>query len=224
VLSGIDHPIIQKIARQGRLLDLLSKYLTPWGESVKLNNGVLRYKLHQCRGDEHGTVRGRYSASMPDGGSTPHQVMKPSRQRKSMGAKYILRELVIPGQDDGLLVSADAMQIEYRIFASYTKSKKLRDAYAANPMLQFHEETRRMIEEFKPGIDYDGSKTLNFLSSATLREPSSPNSIANFLWTQASASGVRLQTIRCSSRLSLSKRRTTARYLKRSHLQNKRLT
>ena len=162
VLSHVDHPTVKKIARQGKLLDLLSKYLVPWSESVQRNNGLLRFKLHQCRGDEHGTARGRFSASSEGGGSTPHQVMKPSKQRKSMGPDWILRELVIPPKGM-VLISADAMQIEYRIFASYTGSKRLREAYKKNPMLQFHEETRQMIEAYRPGMDYDGAKTCNFL-------------------------------------------------------------
>lgn len=164
VLDKIDHPVIKKIARQSKLLDLRSKYLEPWSKSVKQNDGKLRFRLHQCRGDEHGTVRGRFSASSEGGGSSPHQIMKPSKQRKTMGPKYIIRELILPGEGEGLLVSADAMQIEYRIFASYTGSRALREAYAKNPMLQFHEETRRMIEKHKAGIDYDSAKTTNFLT------------------------------------------------------------
>jgi DNA polymerase I-like protein with 3'-5' exonuclease and polymerase domains len=162
VLGGIDHPVIRKIARQGKLLDLRAKCLLPWSKSVKENDGFLRYRLHQCRGDEHGTVRGRFSASSEGGGSTPHQIQKPSKQRKALGDRWILRELVIPGKD--LLVSADAMQIEYRIFASYTGSVALRKAYAENPMLQFHEKTREMMQVFKPGMDYDSAKTTNFLT------------------------------------------------------------
>jgi DNA polymerase-1 len=164
VLSAFDHPVVRKIARQGRILDLRSKYLVPWSESVKRNGGLLRFRLHQCRGDEHGTVRGRFSASSEGGGSSPHQVMKPSKQRKATGPKWILRELVVPGKRDGLLASADAMQIEYRIFASYSGSRALREAYARNPMLQFHEETRKMIAAHKPDVGYDEAKTINFLT------------------------------------------------------------
>ena len=163
-LAAIDHPVIKKLARQGKLLDLRAKCLAPWAKSVEENDGLLRYRLHQCRGDEHGTVRGRFSASSEGGGSTPHQIQKPSRQRKALGDRWILRELVVPGKNDGLLASADAIQIEYRIFASYTGSAALRKAYAENPMLQFHEKTREMMQVFKPGMDYDGAKTCNFLS------------------------------------------------------------
>jgi len=164
VLDNIDHPIIKKLARQGKMRDLKSKYLEPWSKSVRENDGILRFRLHQCRGDEAGTVRGRFSATAEGGGMSPHQVMKPSKQKKNMGPRHIIRELIIPGKDDGLLVSADAMQIEYRIFATYTRSAKLKAAYAKNPMLQFHEETRALIEYYKPDIDYDGAKTCNFLS------------------------------------------------------------
>jgi DNA polymerase I-like protein with 3'-5' exonuclease and polymerase domains len=164
VLASIDHPVIRKLARQGKLLDLRAKCLAPWSRSVKENGGLLRFRLHQCRGDEHGTVRGRFSASSEGGGSTPHQIQKPSRQRKALGDRWILRELVVPGPGGGLLASADAMQIEYRIFASYSGSRALREAYARDPMLQFHEKTREMIQAFKPGVDYDGAKTCNFLT------------------------------------------------------------
>lgn len=159
------HPTIDAIVRMGRLLDLRAKYLLPYHTAGLKNDGFLRYKLHQARGDEKGTVRGRFSASGADGvtGSSVQQVMKPSKQRKTLGPKYVVRELFIarPGER---VVSADAMQIEYRIFASRTGSKKLEAAYAANPMLQFHEEIRRLIEPYRPDVDYDKAKTLNFLT------------------------------------------------------------
>lgn len=158
VLAGIDHPTIKLIVKQSRLLDLRSKYLLPYAEAVKRDNGLLRFRLHQCRGDEYGTARGRFSSS----DKNIQQVMKPSKQRALYGDEFIIRELFVPGPD-ALLVSSDAAAVEYRIFASLAGTPSVLEAYRKNPKLKFHDLTLGMLQKYKPDLDYDRGKTLNFL-------------------------------------------------------------
>jgi DNA polymerase-1 len=159
IIDSHDHPTLALLKRVSKLLDLRSKYLIPYLEAARRDGGFLRFRLHQCRTDEHGTTRGRFSAS----DKNIQQVMKPKKQRKTYGDKYIIRELFMPPKDC-LLVSADASQIEYRIFASYANKRSVIEAYQQNPDTDFHELINGMIAKVKSGVDRDGAKTCNFLT------------------------------------------------------------
>ncbi len=169
ILSRYAHvPVIGKIIRQGKLLDLRSKFLLPYWESAK-DDGLLKFRLHQCRYSddakgEGGTKRGRFSSSDVN----IQQVLKTKKQKKAYGDRYIVRELFVGGEDGHgqryAIVEADARQIEYRIFASYEGSPKTIQAYKDNPLLDFHDFTTEEIKVYKPELDRDGGKTCNFLT------------------------------------------------------------
>lgn len=159
-LQDVEHPVIKKIVRQGKLLDLMTKYVTPYLSHVD-GNGILRYELHQMKGDENGTVRGRFSSSDVN----IQQVLKAKKQLKTYGPGWVIRDLFTapPGR---LFVSGDAAQIEYRILADYLENEEIFAAYARDPWLNFHTQAEQMIATAAPGsnIDYDGAKTSNFLT------------------------------------------------------------
>jgi DNA polymerase I len=54
------------------------------------------------------------------------------------------------------------MQIEYRLFADYSKSERLIRVYDENPLASFHESTHAMIVPHQPSFSYDDQKNLNF--------------------------------------------------------------
>ena len=175
-----DHPVIALLIRQGKLEDLDTKYFVPYLKHVN-GNGILPVNLHQTRGDENGTRRGRFSATAPN----IQAVLKPKKQKQTYGPGYVIRELFLPARGR-MFVSSDAAQIEYRIFAHLARNAAVLAAYAAeNPhdpltWLDFHEQARIMIAAFLD-VDRDKAKTLNFLCM----EESTPILKADLSWAPA---------------------------------------
>lgn len=128
------HPAVQ-LALEARQLDgLKSKYLTKYRRAVG-PGGILRYKLHQLRNDDYGTVTGRFSSSSVN----IQQVYSPDMQRNlGFTQDYLIRELFIPAPGK-VWAKADASQIEFRNFAHYSNSKRLIAEYQNNPEADFHQ-------------------------------------------------------------------------------------
>lgn len=164
VLKHVDDPVVQLARRAGKIASIRSKYLLAYTESAV--SGRLHYSLHQLRADEHGTISGRFSSS----DKNIQQVMRVSSQREAFGydAKdsshddqiYPIRRLFVP--QNGRWLCADARQIEYRLFAHYSNSPKILEAYRKDPLLSYHKLVHSEVEPFKPGVSYDKAKTLNF--------------------------------------------------------------
>jgi DNA polymerase-1 len=123
-LKKITHPMIQKGHRVKRLLGLKTRYMDKW-DKARIQD-ILYYSLHQLRSgeDDHGTVVGRYSATM-----NMHQVYKVENQIKKLGVGgYIIREWFIP--DDGFeMFTCDGSQLQFRLFAHLSQDKDLIRAY-----------------------------------------------------------------------------------------------
>lgn len=130
-IEKIGHPVLLKALRARRVASLRSKYIRKWLNQVGSDN-TLYYSLHQLKGDEYGTVSGRFS-----GTNMSQQIMKVSRQKLKFGPDHIIRELVIP--DEGFDIgTADAKQIEFRLFVHYSQSERLIDYYRRDPETDFH--------------------------------------------------------------------------------------
>ena len=181
ILKKIEHPLIQQAFRIGKLIDVRSK-LKKYAESVNESTGMLRFALHQLRSvkDEHdensaGTISGRFSSTKIDNkedeGINIQAVWKPSRQRVAFGYDeddsshdddiFIIRRLHVPEKGKQHL-SADAMQIEYRLFADDTRSQRLLDFYAADPLLSYHKMIHAELKRWKPDLTYRRCKDTNF--------------------------------------------------------------
>jgi DNA polymerase-1 len=180
VLKSIDNANIKLARRAKKLSSLMSKYINPYAERVE-SDGTLRYALHQLRAQkdewsgtgEAGTVSGRFSSSeLTDGeGVNIQQVTKVAKQRTAAGYDeadashddelFIVRNLFIP-EDGKQFLSADAMQIEYRFFAAYSKSKRLIDVYKSDPKASFHRMMHAMLRPFREGLTYRQQKDFNF--------------------------------------------------------------
>lgn len=100
--------------------------------SAAVVGDILRYHLHQCRTGDNGTVSGRFSASRVN----IQQVSSPDKQDHAT-MRWIIRELFLPSQGASWLC-ADASQIEFRLFAHYSGSKRLQKAYRDDPDTDFH--------------------------------------------------------------------------------------
>ena len=148
------HPVVAKVLHAAHLADLKAKFLVPY--SKRRVGDLLTYQLEQLRGEKGGTVSGRFSAHSEN----IQQVLSVEKQRAEYGDRYLVRELFIPRQ--GVLVAADARQIQLRILAHYVESPRLLAAYAANPLSDFHAEVGQMLEPFVPGFPRKRLKITNF--------------------------------------------------------------
>jgi DNA polymerase-1 len=144
-LSKVEHPCVRLVIAARKLHSLNTKYLKKYLKNLDHSN-ILRYSLHQLRGDEHGTVTGRYASAAPSsGGINVQQVMKVESQLEEEFIRdWIVRELFIPA-DGKIYVSADASQIEFRWFAHYSKSERLIREYNEDPTMDFHQLVANML-------------------------------------------------------------------------------
>jgi DNA polymerase I-like protein with 3'-5' exonuclease and polymerase domains len=188
IMKAEQHPTARKAFRAGKLMDLLSKYLIPYQKRVDRSTGILRYALHQLRAqkddfadfDSAGTISGRFSSTQldqhaeedTDKGFNIQQVIKVAKQRVMFGFHedddthddeiYLIRRLHVPRDRSHFHLSADAMQIEYRLFAEKTQSPRLLKIYEENPAASFHKATHKMLLERKPDLTYRRNKDYNF--------------------------------------------------------------
>lgn len=143
ILKELDYPEIQAALKIRRFKSMLSKYIVKYLRAVE-PNGIIRFSLYQLRGDEYGTITGRFSSA----NINIQQVMKVEKQEETLGLEYIIRELFIP--DDGFdFFAADASQIEFRLFAHYSGSERLIKAYNDDPDIDFHMLVTKMM---LPGV------------------------------------------------------------------------
>ena len=169
VVKQFQHPAIKLMRRAKKLFNIRSKYLLKYKNSLD-SKGILRYALHQLRatrgeGDdarEIGTISGRFSSTeITSGvGVNIQQVMKSEKQIVTHGDEFLIRQLHIP--KDGLFLSSDAKQIEYRLFANEINSPRILKSYAENPDLSFHKMIHKMLLPYKANLSYKRVKDLSF--------------------------------------------------------------
>jgi DNA polymerase I-like protein with 3'-5' exonuclease and polymerase domains len=197
-------PAVRLMRYAAKLSNLNSKYLTKYRKNVD-SCGILRYALHQLRttkdplsdhGGKAGTITGRFSsAALDDGhghyvGINIQQEMKVAKQRVAFGVDedddshdddlFLIRQLRIPGERGRLWLAADAMQVEYRIFAHYANNPRVTEQYegeverfwkwveegqpkgSPNEPISFHKYMWSRIKPHKPDQTYRQQKDLNF--------------------------------------------------------------
>jgi DNA polymerase I-like protein with 3'-5' exonuclease and polymerase domains len=163
IIGAIDHPTIRKAHFAGQLASLNSKTFQAYKKQVG-SDGVLHYDIHQLRGDDGGTVSGRFSIGYV------HQVPNHDNHHAVFGqgeseacggtCDFFPRRLFIPGSDNYL--EADASQIEYRLFAHLADNAEVLQAYRENPKLSFHKKTWEMFKVHIPTMLYTEQKRFNF--------------------------------------------------------------
>lgn len=188
VLETFDHPVIQKIRLVREYVSLREKFLLNYREQVN-SDGLLRYGLNQLAVDDNGgTVTGRYSSSKlikakdsplkKDEGVNVQQVAKPSKQKLSARRiqsllpslpylkEFVVRDLFVPGSrgnpEKALWGKADARQVEYRLFAHFSNSRKILAKYEEDPLTDFHNVVLEMVQKVSAEINRDRTKDLNF--------------------------------------------------------------
>jgi DNA polymerase-1 len=162
LIKRITHPIVQLARKASKLADLKADYIDKYHHTVG-DDGKLRFALHQLRGDEGGTITGRFSGAAIKIGSekigcNPQQIPDANKQvEKGHDTEFIIRKLI------KTTVSADAKQIEYRLFADYARNPKVLDAYVKDPNLSFHKLIHGMLLPHKPDLSYEHQKNINFM-------------------------------------------------------------
>jgi DNA polymerase-1 len=155
-LKSVQNPYVQMAARARKLKSIKSKYLDKYAKAIYPGD-ILRYDLHQLRGNEYGTITGRFACANVN----IQQVMKVEKQIEDLFEDYIIRELFIPSP--GMMwLSADAAQIEFRLFGHYANSKHLNEAYSLNPMIDFHQLVCEMLQRVRPDFTRRRAKNINF--------------------------------------------------------------
>jgi DNA polymerase I-like protein with 3'-5' exonuclease and polymerase domains len=139
-LDGITHPMVILAKECRQLASLLAKYLRPYLSRVA-PDGRITYQLHQLRGDEYGTITGRYSSSKDKNGLgiNVQQISKREKQPPLL-QRWDIRELFIP-PSGRVWASADASQIELRFLAHHAAMlgmTRLAKEYNADPWVDFH--------------------------------------------------------------------------------------
>lgn len=143
-ISAEKRAVIQVAYEAIQLSSLESKALKKFENSVD-SNGIIRYALNQLKATNTdgnvGAVTGRFSSSGGGkhiNGVNIQQVMDDEKQEKiDCISMFPIRDLFIPEKGHQWL-SADAMQIEFRLFAHYSGSQRLAKAYEDNPLINFH--------------------------------------------------------------------------------------
>lgn len=153
-LKHIEHPVVQLVRKARKLTKIRNTYLCTYADAIG-SDGLLRYHLHQLRSDDGGTISGRFSAS----DKNIQQVMSAAKQVENFGDNYIVRQLFKPGT--GEFLSADAAQIEFRIFVHFSQSARLIQAYKDNPHISFHNVAWDMIKPYAD-LPYKNVKNTNF--------------------------------------------------------------
>jgi DNA polymerase I len=178
------HPVVRKVRTARALSHIDSKYLAPYWKNVRAG-GPLRYALHQLKtdyggeGHEGGTVTGRFSSSAfgttddpeEDDGVNVQAVMTPEKARAKFGYDpddsshddeiFLVRQLYTP-PPGRLWLSADAEQIEYRLFAHFANSPKILRAYEEDPHTNFHRLVQKILQKKRPDLPYRRTKDCNF--------------------------------------------------------------
>lgn len=155
------HPAINLCIEAKQLASLRSKTFQKFLASVK-SDGRIYAAFHQLRGDDGGTVTGRYSSSAfsrkKGAGINIQQVTKTKKMPQLLKRWPVRKAFVAP--PDRLFFSSDGSQIEYRGFAHIAAKKGMRrvaERFINDPKVDFH----ALVQEWT-GLERDYAKNVNF--------------------------------------------------------------
>lgn len=152
-----------------KITNLTNSFIAPL-EDTHIFKGRVHCQLNQLKGDEFGTISGRFSSSRPNMQQVP-------KRDKELGSLF--RSIFVP--DDGMeFVEADYSQCEPRLFAHYSKEPALVDGYNANPPLDMHDVVATSL-----GVERD--PTAKRMNMGILTGMQIPTFAANMGWDKDKA-------------------------------------
>jgi Mesyanzhinovviridae DNA polymerase len=194
-LKTVKSPTVAALRKAIQLQSIQSK-LTKYSAAMRAGDGWIRHNLHQLRvghdqDDKQGTKSGRFSAAgdkslKPDGlgsgGYNPQQIVAVEKQtERGWNSEYVIRRLWLPGspaarkENPSLRwMAADAMQIEYRLFAHYAKmhdtfwarpKQKMiggKMVWISGPLADFHALVSELLLPVNPALNRKLVKNINF--------------------------------------------------------------
>lgn len=120
-------PVGKAIIDVRKLSNLDNSFLTPLRDE-HVFKGRVYSSLNQMKGDEYGTISGRFSSSQPNLQQIP-------KRDKDLGRLF--RSVFVP-DDEMEFYEADYSQCEPRLFAHYSQEPALLEGYNHNPPLDMH--------------------------------------------------------------------------------------
>jgi len=164
LLKRMNHPFPKSVIHLKAMTRLRDAFLIPWSKQIKRGH-ILPFELNQLRdrafdGSTKGTVTGRFSASMREGGAQPQQIWKVANQIEELGNEHILRELFIPSHPDQDLLAVDASQEEFRLLAHFAKTDRIAEVYQNDPLTDYHTVVAEHI--LKGKLPRRKAKSINF--------------------------------------------------------------
>lgn len=121
------NPTGKAIVAVRKITNMTNSFITPL-EETHIFKGRVHCQLNQLKGDEYGTISGRFSSSRPNMQQVP-------KRDKDLGGLF--RSIFVP--DEGMeFVEADYSQCEPRLFAHYSQEPALVDGYNRTPPLDMH--------------------------------------------------------------------------------------
>lgn len=147
---SLNEKFLKKSERGREILDLrkwtnfTSKFLEPLKNDGA--SGRVYSSLNQMKGDEYGTISGRFSCS-------DHNLQAIPKRDKVIGRLF--RSIFVP--DAGMdFNEGDYSQCEPRLFAHYSKEPALLDGYNRNPPLDMHHVVAQTFN-----VERDPAKRMN---------------------------------------------------------------
>lgn len=164
-LSKLNHPIGNQIKEIKRLKKIRDVFIESYilGGQV---NGIVHGSFHPLRGEDHGTIIGRFSSSTPNLQNLPirDKVLLPDGSTETLGIDT--RNLFIPFEGHPKWRKLDLSQIQYRLLVHYAVgpgSEDARNRYRNDPETDYHDDTLKSVEkEFGSTLERRPIKNLNF--------------------------------------------------------------
>ena len=155
-LKSVHHPFAELVTELKTYMKIQSTFIRGY-IMEKNTNGFLYGTFHQMRGDDGGTVSGRFSSSDPNLQNIP--------SRHPILGKLV-RSCFVPDEGHLQWRKYDYAQIEYRLMAHFAighGADELRAIFAANPEADYHTVMVEIIKSAS-GIDIPrkNAKTINF--------------------------------------------------------------
>lgn len=164
VVGAIDHPLVVKGHFAAQLASLNSKTFAAYKKQIGAD-GILYYDINQLRGDDGGTVSGRFSFGYIQ--QTPnhdnhHVVFGTGLVDDCDGSCDFFPRRLFNAAPGEYLIEGDAAQIEYRLFAHFANNPAVLAAYKADPWMSFHKHMWAMLKTHKSDMLYTHTKSFNF--------------------------------------------------------------
>lgn len=137
-LATLDHPIADRVNAIREMEKVRGTFLKNYILEGHIK-GKIHCQFHPLRGDDGGTVTGRFSSSDPNLQNIP--------VRTELGKQ--IRKAFVKDQEHLMWEKIDYSQIEYRYLAHYAVgpgSEELRTAYNLDPKTDYHVQTQNNVK------------------------------------------------------------------------------